>query len=300
MQALHNTVFNQTLDPLPHAQQIELIRRWQQTHDEAARDLLLRSNLRFVVEEARKLNTRKLSMDELTHEGLVGMLSAIDRFNPEAGFKFITYAVWWIRQRMRQALNEDELVPQPMNSLRAVRTVNALRRKTEQVRGRLVSDEEIYELAEEQFATTPTQRHMLGGLRDANVVTVSLDAPMDGDYGERNSASRYEHSEIASVMASDGELEAQEQKALFARSITHLLKKLNSRERFVIEHYHGINGCEPHTLEQVGQLCGFTRERARQVKEDAFTKMQREHDANPFQEGVVRAAITKAAAESTP
>ena len=220
---------------------------------------LTKANLRFVVSVAKQYQNQGLSLPDLINEGNVGLIKAAEKFDETRGFKFISYAVWWIRQSILQAIAEQSrIVRLPLNKVGSVNKINKLLNKFEQENERRPSVEEISEsldLPEEKIdeAMSVNTRH------------VSVDAPFVD--GEDNS--------LLDVLINDDAPMAD--RVLLMESlkaeINNALKVLNDRERGVIEAFYGINQPEM-TLEEIGAKFGLTRERVRQIKEKAIRRLR--------------------------
>lgn len=227
--------------------------------DRKALEKLTKANLRFVVSVAKQYQNQGLSLPDLINEGNVGLIKAAEKFDETRGFKFISYAVWWIRQSILQAIAEQSrLVRLPLNQVDSVNKINKALNKFEQENERRPSIEEISEkvdLPEEKVddALKINNRH------------VSVDAPFAD--GEDNS--------LLDVLVNNDSPMAD--KALVQESlraeINTALNELNERERNVIEAFFGINQPEM-TLDEIGSKYGLTRERVRQIKEKAIRRLR--------------------------
>ena len=227
--------------------------------DQKALDRLTRANLRFVVSVAKQYQNQGLSLPDLINEGNLGLIKAAQKFDETRGFKFISYAVWWIRQSILQAIAEQSrLVRLPLNQLGSVNKINKVLNKFEQENERRPTIEEIADqinLPEEKIEEA----------MKANGKHISVDAPFSE--GEDNN--------LLDVLVNNDAPMAD--KALVAESlkseINQALQILNERERNVIEAFFGINQQEM-TLEEIGSKYGLTRERVRQIKEKAIRKLR--------------------------
>ncbi len=227
--------------------------------DQKALDRLTRANLRFVVSVAKQYQNQGLSLPDLINEGNLGLIKAAQKFDETRGFKFISYAVWWIRQSILQAIAEQSrLVRLPLNQLGSVNKINKVLNKFEQENERRPNIEEIADqinLPEEKIEEA----------MKANGKHISVDAPFSE--GEDNN--------LLDVLVNNDAPMAD--KALGAESlkseINQALQILNERERNVIEAFFGINQQEM-TLEEIGSKYGLTRERVRQIKEKAIRKLR--------------------------
>ncbi len=245
-------------DMISIEEEVELAQRIRKG-DRKALERLTKANLRFVVSVAKQYQNQGLSLPDLINEGNVGLIKAAEKFDETRGFKFISYAVWWIRQSILQAIAEQSrIVRLPLNQVGSVNKINKILNKFEQENERRPSVEEIsdeLDLPEEKIdeAMSVSGRH------------VSVDAPFVD--GEDNS--------LLDVLVNDDAPMAD--RALLAESlkaeINKALKMLNDRERGVVEAFYGINQPEM-TLEEIGSKFGLTRERVRQIKEKAIRRLR--------------------------
>ena len=239
-------------------EEVELAQRIRKG-DRKALERLTKANLRFVVSVAKQYQNQGLSLPDLINEGNLGLIKAAEKFDETRGFKFISYAVWWIRQSILQAIAEQSrIVRLPLNQVGSVNKINKVLSKFEQENERRPSVEEISEkldIPEEKVdeAMSVNSRH------------VSVDAPFVD--GEDNS--------LLDVLINDDAPMAD--KVLVMESlnaeINNALKNLNERERNVIEAFYGINQPEL-TLEEIGSKYNLTRERVRQIKEKAIRRLR--------------------------
>jgi len=244
----------------------ELARRARAGDREAA-ERLVTANLRFVISYVKKYQGRGLGLAELVCVGNEGLLKAVKKFDPDKGVKFISYAVWWIRQTVLQALAEQTRsvrIPLNQNSnlVKLARTETALT----QLLGRSPTDQEI---ADEMGEPVETIR----ALRRVAASELSLDAPVDR--GDRDSASFGER--FAGVESEDIEeaVEAQARREFLDKMFQ---KYLTERERKILYLYYGLDDGEERTLEEIGSLLGVTRERIRQIRNRAFEKLRESPD----------------------
>jgi RNA polymerase primary sigma factor len=228
--------------------------------DQESLDKLVRSNLRFVVSVAKKYQNQGVSLSDLINEGNLGLIRAAHKFDETKGIKFISYAVWWIRQAILQALAEQSrIVRVPLNRAGTLHKLGKLSSAMLQELGREATHAELaHEMAltEEEVARTMSisQTHL------------SLDAPLAP--GEDNKLLDY----IADTVHATPD-ERTFEKALTA-SIEEALCSLKEREAKVLRLYFGLDGSEPMTLEEIGELLGITRERVRQIKEKALSRLR--------------------------
>ena len=239
-------------------EEVELAQRIKKG-DRKALEKLTRANLRFVVSVAKQYQNQGLSLPDLINEGNVGLIKAAEKFDETRGFKFISYAVWWIRQSILQAIAEQSrIVRLPLNQVGSVNKINKVLNKFEQENERKPSIEEISEkvdLPEDKIddALKINSRH------------VSVDAPFSD--GDDNS--------LLDVLVNNDSPMADRSLVLesLRAEINTALQSLNERERNVIEAFFGINQQEM-TLDEIGTKYGLTRERVRQIKEKAIRRLR--------------------------
>lgn len=239
-------------------EEVELAQRIRQG-DQQALEKLTRANLRFVVSVAKQYQNQGLSLPDLINEGNLGLIKAAEKFDETRGFKFISYAVWWIRQSILQALAEQSrIVRLPLNQVGSLNKINKALSKFEQDNERQPSNEELSDILgvpKEKVADTlrVSGRH------------VSVDAPFVE--GEDNS--------LLDVLPNDDSPMADN--GLVGESlhteIERALSTLTDREREIVKYFFGI-GCQEMTLEEIGEKFGLTRERVRQIKEKAIRRLK--------------------------
>ena len=239
-------------------EEVELAQRIR-NGDQKALERLTRANLRFVVSVAKQYQNQGLTLSDLINEGNLGLLKAAERFDETRGFKFISYAVWWIRQSILQAISEQSrIVRLPLNQVGSVNKINREINKFEQENERRPSVDEIadhIDLPQDKIdeAMNISGRH------------VSVDAPFTSD----------EDSSLLDVLTNDDNPATD--MALVAESLKSEIQEalgiLNERERNIIEASYGINQTEL-TLEEIGEKYGLSRERVRQIKEKAIRKLR--------------------------
>lgn len=228
--------------------------------DKDALQKLTKANLRFVVSVAKQYQHQGLSLPDLINEGNIGLIKAAEKFDDTRGFKFISYAVWWIRQSIMQALaDQSRLVRLPLNQVGSVNKINKISNKFEQEFERKPS---IAEIAEE---INLSQERVSDAIKGNNR-HVSMDAPLtDGnDNGLADLLQGNDGQDIDTHLL----LESLREELKLALNI------LDERERFVIEAFYGINQPEM-TLQEIGAKKGLTRERARQIREKAIRKLRK-------------------------
>ena len=226
---------------------------------ERAKERLVTANLRFVVSVAKQYQHQGLTLTDLIDEGNIGLVKAAEKFDETRGFKFISYAVWWIRQSILQAIAEQSrIVRVPLNQVGSVNKINKILTKFEQENERRPSVDEISEQID-----LPEDK--VGEALMANARHVSVDAPFVD--GEDNS--------LLDVLVNDDAPMADRQLVVesLRAEISAVLKTLNERERSVVTAFYGI-GQPEMTLEEIGHKYGLTRERVRQIKEKAIRHLR--------------------------
>ena len=245
--------------PLLDAEQEDRVARQSQAGDRSSLELLIRSNLRFVISVAKKYQNRGMSFLDLIQEGNVGLVTAARKFDPDHGVKFISYAVWWIRQAILASLAKNSRsVRLPLNRATELARIVRVREKLRQELGREPSAEEIGELA----ALEPATVDMLQAL---NVAEVRLDAPV-GATEDSHLAERF--------LVDESSLEEAVESILLREHIAVALRDLRPRDARVVRLYYGLQGEQQHTLEEIGQLLGVTRERVRQLRDRALRDLR--------------------------
>lgn len=227
--------------------------------DAKALEKLTKANLRFVVSVAKQYQNQGLSLPDLINEGNLGLIKAAEKFDETRGFKFISYAVWWIRQSILQALAEQSrIVRLPLNQVGSLNKINKAYSRFEQEHERKPSAEELaveLEIPAEKISDTlrVSGRH------------ISVDAPFVD--GEANS--------LLDVLINDDSPDADNMlmNESLSKEIDRALSTLTERERDIIKLFFGI-GCQEMTLEEIGDKFGLTRERVRQIKEKAIRRLR--------------------------
>ena len=237
--------------------------------DREALERLVCDNLRFVVSVAKQYQNQGLTLPDLINEGNIGLIKAAEKFDETRGFKFISYAVWWIRQSILQALAEQSrMVRLPLNQVSAVSRINKLIMKFEQEHERKPSAYELSELIDE------TPEKIRDSLR-ANGRPMSINAPL----GEGDDSTLLEViSDENTPQADRGMID----KSL-ATEIERMLDTLDEREKTIVEMCFGINNREM-TLEEISEKFGLSRERVRQIREKALLKLRHSNKKSLLQE----------------
>ena len=239
-------------------EEVELAQRIRKG-DRKALERLTKANLRFVVSVAKQYQNQGMSLPDLINEGNLGLIKAAEKFDETRGFKFISYAVWWIRQSILQAIAEQSrIVRVPLNQVGSVNKINRMLNKFEQENERRPSSVEISE-------QTDIPQEKVDEAIMVNSRHVSVDAPFVD--GEDNS--------LLDVLVNDDAPMADRQLVMesLRSEIATVLKTLNERERNVITAFYGI-GQPEMTLEEIGNKFGLTRERVRQIKEKAIRRLR--------------------------
>jgi RNA polymerase primary sigma factor len=227
-------------------------------------DKLVQANLRFVVSVAKQYQHQGLSLSDLINEGNLGLIKAAQRFDETKGFKFISYAVWWIRQSILQALAEQgRLVRLPQNKIGTYNKANKAYMAFEQEHEREPSTEELAELLE----MSETE---INNIFQSNTRHSSLDAPV------------HEAEDVAmgDLLEGGDETDDDVMKDSLRAEIRRVLKSLSPREAEIVNAYFGLDGENGVTIEQIGQKYDLTKERIRQIKERAIKRLQKARYSN--------------------
>ncbi len=229
--------------------------------DQAARTHMIKANLRLVVKIAQDYSGYGLSLSDLISEGNIGLMHAVERFDPEKGGKLSTYGAWWIKQSIKRALaNQSKTIRLPIHMVDKIARMRRISSSLAESLGREPTDDELA-----QELGLPRQK--IAMLKQAAQRPTSLDAPInDGDATE--------YGEIISDESASNPLDALADKNLYGE-IDGLLSILNERERRIIDERFGLNGLKPMLLEDVGREFGVSRERIRQLQNSALAKMRK-------------------------
>lgn len=229
--------------------------------DQRALDKLVKANLRFVVSVSKQYQNQGLSLPDLINEGNIGLIKAAQRFDETRGFKFISYAVWWIRQSILQALAEQSrIVRLPLNKIGAINKINKTMSKLEQNLEREPSYDELSDALE------MVPQEIIDILRNSSRHT-SMDAPLSAteDGGNMYDLMRNEASQNPDKTLMGESLQFE---------IFRALGTLTEREGDVVKLFFGLEGKHPHSLEEIGEKFSLTRERVRQIKEKAVRRLK--------------------------
>ena len=239
--------------------EVELAKRIKKG-DQQALEELIKANLRFVVSVSKQYQNQGLSLPDLINEGNLGLIKAAQRFDETRGFKFISYAVWWIRQSILQALAEQaRIVRLPLNKIGSINKINRTFSKLEQEYQREPTPEEVASILE-------TTSQVVEDAMKVSNHHVSMDAPLkDEDDNSLYDVMLNEESPSPDNNLITGSLR---------KEIERTLSTLGEREAEIIKYYFGLNGYPQHTLEEIGEVFGLTRERVRQIKEKSIKKLK--------------------------
>lgn len=229
--------------------------------DHKALEKLVNANLRFVVSVAKQYQNQGLTLGDLINEGNMGLIKAAQRFDETRGFKFISYAVWWIRQSILQALaDQSRLVRLPLNKVGALSKITAASVFLEQKLERKVTD---YEIAEKLEITS----HEVTSTLSSSGKHISINAPINED----------EDTSLLTILPNDHEPDPD--KGLIHESLQKEIKRvvsiLSEKEREIIKLYFGLEKNQPHSYEDISDKVKLTRERVRQIKEKALRKLRK-------------------------
>lgn len=247
------------VDLITAEEEVDLARKIKQG-DKSALEKLTKANLRFVVSVSKQYQNQGLSLPDLINEGNLGLIKAAQRFDETRGFKFISYAVWWIRQSILQALAEQSrIVRLPLNKIGSINKINKAYAKLEQEHERAPRQGEIADILE------ITENEVKESMRNSGR-HVSMDAPLIQD----------EDNDMYDVMKSN-EGPTPETELLYEslrKEINRAVSTLTQREADVVKLYFGLNAGHPMTLEEIGEKFDLTRERVRQIKEKAIRRLK--------------------------
>jgi RNA polymerase primary sigma factor len=253
--------------PLSAEREAELAKRIR-TGDREALDELIRANLRFVVSVCRNYRNQGLPLADLINEGNLGLIRAAARFDETRQYKFISYAVWWVRQAILQALSEQSrLIKLPSSRIGKIGRIHRAAMKLEQKLGRPATPQEISRTVEMEVRSVETSVEM-------SLAPISLDAPR----------SREDESGWAEALPSDSENDpdATMERSQLNEDVAEALRSLRPKEAAVLKMYFGIHPEVPQSLEEIGNRLSITRERVRQIKEKALSKMKHASRSKPL------------------
>jgi len=240
-------------------EEVELARKIRKG-DAKALDILIKANLRFVVSVSKQYQNQGLTLPDLINEGNLGLIKAAQRFDETRGFKFISYAVWWIRQSILQALAEQaRIVRLPLNKIGYINKINRTFSDLEQ---KFEREPSVLEIAQ---ALELAPKDVKESLKSAGR-HVSMDAPINPE----------EEGNMYDIILSD-DMPSPDRELLnesLRKEIERALSILTYREANIVRLYFGLNGKHPHTLEEIGEAFNLTRERVRQIKEKAIKRLK--------------------------
>jgi RNA polymerase primary sigma factor len=247
------------LEMISPEEEVQLAQRIKQG-DQRALDKLTKANLRFVVSVAKQYQNQGMSLPDLINEGNVGLIKAAQRFDETRGFKFISYAVWWIRQSILQALAEQSrIVRLPLNKIGAQNKINKEFARLEQEYERTPNHEEV------AAALNISDSEVRESMRNSGKHT-SMDAPVDND-GENT---MYDFMKSEDIDTPESELMYESLKTEINRAVATLTPK----EQDIVKMFFGLDGYTPMTLDEIGEKFDLTRERVRQIKEKAIRRLK--------------------------
>jgi RNA polymerase primary sigma factor len=257
---LDQYLFEVSQTPLLTPQQEMAIARLVQAGDTEAMQELIKRNLRFVISVAKKYQNRGLALSDLIGEGNLGLLTAARKFDPDQGVKFISYAVWWIRQSILAALaRHGRTVRVPLNR---TADLSRITRTSETLRQDLRREPTFEEIAE----STGLAVDVVRSLAALNTAEVRLDAPLESE-GDRSMIDRF-------IAEEQGDPEEQAMEQFLTEQVDTALRSLAPRDAKVLRLYFGLDGGREHTLEEIGGMLGVTRERVRQLRDRALKRLR--------------------------
>ncbi|MCI6113893.1 MAG: RNA polymerase sigma factor RpoD/SigA [Spirochaetales bacterium] len=258
------STYLKTIDKIPlltYDEEYELALK-AKNGDKKAREKLINSNLRFVVSVAKKFRGQGMPLEDLINEGNIGLMTAVDKFEPEKGYHFISYAVWWVRQAILKALAEQSRpVRLPLN--RSNELIQIVRAKNDLIHKKGISDPTVDEIAVASGLDVTLVKNLLEVTRDM----ISFDSPIKGD--EEGDSSYFDFVEDKTQSPEDDVVNH-----MMEKDVRGLLSVLGDKERDIIEKRYGFNGNEPMSLKAIGDEYNLTKERIRQIEKAALQKLR--------------------------
>ena len=258
------STYLKTIDKIPlltYDEEYELALK-AKNGDKKAREKLINANLRFVVSVAKKFIGQGMPLEDLINEGNIGLMTAVDKFEPEKGYHFISYAVWWVRQAILKALAEQSRpVRLPLN--RSNELIQIVRAKNDLIHNKGISDPTVDEIAAASGLDVTLVKNLLEVTRDM----ISFDSPIKGD--EEGDSSYFDFVEDKSQSPEDDVVNH-----MMEKDVRGLLSVLGDKERDIIEKRYGFNGNEPMSLKAIGDEYNLTKERIRQIEKAALQKLR--------------------------
>ena len=258
------STYLKTIDKIPlltYDEEYELALK-AKNGDKKAREKLINSNLRFVVSVAKKFRGQGMPLEDLINEGNIGLMTAVDKFEPEKGYHFISYAVWWVRQAILKALAEQSRpVRLPLN--RSNELIQIVRAKNDLIHKKGISDPTVDEIAVASDLDVTLVKNLLEVTRDM----ISFDSPIKGD--EEGDSSYFDFVEDKTQSPEDDVVNH-----MMEKDVRGLLSVLGDKERDIIEKRYGFNGNEPMSLKAIGDEYNLTKERIRQIEKAALQKLR--------------------------
>ena len=258
------STYLKTIDKIPlltYDEEYELALK-AKNGDKKAREKLINANLRFVVSVAKKFRGQGMPLEDLINEGNIGLMTAVDKFEPEKGYHFISYAVWWVRQAILKALAEQSRpVRLPLN--RSNELIQIVRAKNDLIHNKGIIDPTVDEIAAASGLDVTLVKNLLEVTRDM----ISFDSPIKGD--EEGDSSYFDFVEDKSQSPEDDVVNH-----MMEKDVRGLLSVLGDKERDIIEKRYGFNGNEPMSLKAIGDEYNLTKERIRQIEKAALQKLR--------------------------
>lgn len=256
------SLYMKELNRLPmvsREEEVELCKRIKKG-DERARNRMIEANLRFVVKIAKNYQNQGLPLSDLINEGNIGLMTALEKFDVEKGYHFISYAVWWIRQSIVKAINEkSRAVRLPLNRTNELLLIQKAQKKLMHETG---EDPSVEALAKE----TNLEENVIETLLNISKDLISLDVPVFSD-NQTSSIGDYIESDYATP-------DAQVMEQLLVEDINEALDGLSEKEKDILEYRFGLNGKSQMSLKEIGNLYNLTKERIRQIEKKALGKLQ--------------------------